>query len=71
MDPSAGGLTPQIDDSIGVWPKRFVLSYALEEGMPFKKYEFGLAEIGNGTMKNATKMEGNGEMRTKGLGGRK
>ena len=66
------------DTVIGVWPKRFILSYASDEGMATEMYTGGLAETGasaNGTSKDKMNVEmGNietaskGEIRTRALG---
>lgn len=68
----------EVDSAIGVWPKRFILSYAFEEGMAPEIYTMGLAETGtsaNGTNKDRMneKMGSleatlNGEIRTRALG---
>ena len=57
VDPNSSppsGIAGAITATPEAWPQRFIISYSIEEGMPFEVYNGGLVELGGGNNINTT-----------------
>jgi hypothetical protein len=76
VDLNVSPIFETINSTTEAWPQRFIISYSINEAMPFEIYKNGLAELGETNNNNNKKLnEGklnsasnSNEIKTRGLG---